>query len=232
MRLSPDGTASLSLSRRFVLAATALPFFYSHDAHATTPPSRYPVSWAGIWRVDRRLETVDGDAAAAETAWRVSGGTGDFLSRREDYSVRFSIEDEVASVADWKFEMCSRCSLPESAVLWDPPDDLRYERAPRAVAMAVHVEERIGTRTASNFGAIERWRVARSGGGGEALLMEVRRDYRPVNDRGNIEGSERIRTYSTLDLEVPTSTSRSSLTLRALDRQMYEPLRRPTWDVG
>ena len=70
------------------------------------------------------------------------------------------------------------------------------------------------------------------GVGAPALVMEIRRSYLPVNDRGNIEGSERIQTYVKGELDAPTSTSRSSLTLRPLERPFSDPVRRPTWNVG
>lgn len=226
----------LRVSRRLVLAATTSLTLTSDHAFATEPLCRYPRSWTGVWRVDRCLEMVEGNVTTAEVAWTVSGGTGAFVpGHREEYGVRFLLDDEVASVADWAFEICSRCALPDAAVSWDLQDELKYQRAPRAVT-AVCVEARTDLRTLSQFGAIERWRTV-PGGGGEELVLEVRRTYLPVNDLGNIEGRELIRTYSAppgikVDLQEPTSTSRSSLTLRPLERRLWEPIRRPTWNAG
>ena len=221
-------------SRRLVLAAATCAGHISFQNSAlATETSKFPLSWVGVWTVDRCLEAVEGDAAAAEAAWTVSGGTGMCVpDNRERYRVRFVLDDD-ASVNDWRFEICSRCTLPATAVSWNQPDDLRYQRAPRAVT-TWHVESRIPTRTLSSFGAIERWR-ATTGRGGEALAMEIRRSYRPVNDQGNIEGVELIRTYRLPvqgELEEPTSTSRSSLTLRTLERPLSDPVERPTWDFG
>ena len=233
-------------TRRLIIVAATTATLHSEIACGlvTEPPCRYPLSWTGLWRVDRYLEEIEGDAAGAETAWAVSGGTGSFvLGHREQYSVRFLLDNE-ASIADWGFEICSRCSLAEAAVTVNPPDELRYQRPGRgATSTSVRVEARVDTRTLSKFGTIERWRALTSGSD-KALLMEVSRSYQPVNDQGNIQGRESIRTYSVLPgkgksrqedelrLETPTSTSRSSLTLCPLERPLIDPVRRTTWDAG
>ena len=52
------------------------------------PDVLYPPSLIGVWRCERAVTSVEGDAQQAEGAWRLLGGYGE-LRRPESYLVRY-----------------------------------------------------------------------------------------------------------------------------------------------
>ena len=101
--------------RRLALVTAAAAFSSTHPPAAGAIGQSqvyFPLSWTGRWSVERTLDSINGDAAAADSAWRALGGSGEFVSgHTERYEHAFVLDErEQASVADALTELSSRNS--------------------------------------------------------------------------------------------------------------------------
>ena len=227
--------------RRLALVTAAAAFSSTHPPAAGAIGQSqvyFPLSWTGRWSVERTLDSINGDAAAADFAWRALGGSGEFVSgHTERYEHAFVLDErEQASVADARTELSSRNSQgtghAAEVQLTSRGPTLRYKRQTDRDWTELLLISETSLRTLSSYGTIERW-VVQSGGGQQRqqqqqLVVEMSRSYRPINAQGFIVGRETISTYDASgDLpEQPSSTSRSSLTLRPTFRPLSDPVSR------
>ena len=219
-------------------AAAALSFTSPPPLAARQPPPQaelYPLSWTGRWTVERRLDSIEGDANAAEAAWRAIGGCGEFVQgHTESYETAFLLQErEQASIIDLQAELSTRNALAEAAEVQRSQIKLK-RKGDRGYTLRL-IGDPISLKTLSTYGAIERWVVTREGGSKQQqqqqLVVEVSRSYKPVNAQGLILGREVLSSYPYVDaaearFDQPSSTSRSSLTLRPISRPLSDPVRR------
>jgi hypothetical protein len=187
----------------------------------------YPPAILGEWRLFRIVNSVEGDAGQAETAWRLLGGRGDFR-KPEEHLVRFvpSPRGQIGVVADRGWEYAQRTG---SQVQWSvsQPDELHAQTAAGLVTLAVVQRniEPFQSEPPYGFGASELFRVSSPAGGllgnGVSLqrAIKVSRRYRPVAD--GIDVLEIVKTYRVMDgvagTEFPTSSTKSRLKLQRTD---------------
>lgn len=216
---------SMHIARRFALV-TAAALSLKHAPAAVgieqlLPQVLFPLSWTGRWAVERKLESIDGDATAAETAWRAIGGNGVFVSGHiEEYENAFLLQEgEQGTIADWQTELATRNSLSDTADLQCSGNVIRFKRRADRNWSELQLLHATSIRTMSNYGALETWAVADESHR-QQLVVQVRRSYMPVNSQGAILASEVVST------ERPASTTRSSLTLRPTFRPLSDPVKR------
>ena len=220
----------MRVPRRVAIATTAAALSSPGPAAlAIEQQVLFPVSWTGRWIVERKLESVEGDAVAAEAAWRAVGGNGEFVvGHIEEYENAFLPQErEQATIADMQTELATRST---AAVHWSG-DSIRYKRRVDTGWTELRLLAVTSLRTLSNYGSLELWAVARESDrrGRGQLLVEVSRSFKPVNDQGVILAREAVCTYDQRrakgEFEPPTSASRSSLTLRPSFRPLSDPMK-------
>ena len=167
------------------------------DLLSSKPPpgdAIYPASMEGVWRCERSVVSVDGDAGQAEAAWMyLGGGSADAFSRQstEVYETRFvkpppglegryreyDFDGEVMQgvVLDRGFEISMRARGTQ--VIWDKatPSALAYQRpgpeggggagAPSNKVDLAVVQRAVDMPSAKGFGLNELVRVTTAAGG-------------------------------------------------------------------
>ena len=72
------------------------------DLLSSVPPAvadvLYPPFLNGTWRCQRIVTSIEGDAAQAEGAWRLLGGTGD-IRKAESFPLRFIVQPDMPVAA-------------------------------------------------------------------------------------------------------------------------------------
>lgn len=204
----------------------------------------YPPSLNGTWTCQRRVISVEGDAAQAEGAWRLLGGFGDDIrSAAEVYTTRYVPQPEGSSMAitgidgqryygvvlDRGFELAQR--VQGADVSWDrgSPDSLSYSRSSggRASAAQLKVVQRsVELPSEKGWGSNELIRVTTDAstvlGSFEInYAARVQRRWRRATTESGarvVEGLEIVKTYRVLDgvagVEYPTSTHKSTIRLQ------------------
>ena len=217
----------------FAVAAATAWHGASEPVAASLPAAlALPLSWTGLWSVQRSIVSVSGSEELAEKSWRLLGGSGPFAEgRHESYQTRFiqqkrsGLLAEAAASFDWAYDVSSRAGLAESSLDWDGVR-LRYLRGE-----LVLLEREIYPPGAS-FGATEL--LADRPLPADGLLqptLRVSRSFR-IDQEGVIRAREVVKTFdasatssASADLG-STSCTRSSLTMREISRPFGDSVRR------
>lgn len=187
------------------------------------PPAQsdvfYPPSLIGLWRCDRVVMSIEGDAQQAEGAWRLLGGEGS-IRQPESYALRYIPQPGATFGPDGKmvgdaqlqaitgtdgkkyfgvildrgFELDSRTR--GATVRWEPgaPDDLGYERTAggRGSAAEVRVLQRsVELPNDKGWGSNELLRLRTPSGFGDAKIDYALRVQRRFR-RGTTESGARV----------------------------------------
>lgn len=187
------------------------------------PPAQqdvfYPPSLIGLWRCERTVTSIEGDAQQAEGAWRLLGGEGS-IRQPESYALRYIPQPGATFGPDGKmvgdarlqaitgtdgkkyfgvildrgFELDSRTR--GASVSWEPsaPDALSYERAAggRGGAAELRVLERsVELPSEKGWGSNELLRLRTPTGFGDAKIDYALRVQRRFR-RGTTESGARV----------------------------------------
>ena len=187
------------------------------------PPAQpdvfYPPSLIGLWRCERVVTSIEGDAQQAEGAWRLLGGAGS-IRQPESYALRYipqpgaTIGPDGKMVGDARlqaitgtdgkkyfgvildrgFELDSRTR--GATVRWEPstPDELSYERAAggRGSAAELRVLQRsVELPSDKGWGSNELLRLRTPAGFGDAKIDYALRVQRRFR-RGTTESGARV----------------------------------------
>ena len=202
----------------------------------------YPSSMIDTdWKVQRIVNSVEGDLGQAALSWKLLGGSDEraFTSKvSEVYEANFIAPPETmkdayyeydgkllqAAILDRRCELSSRTGLSKASLHWDVKcNSLDYTRNNDAVNLTV-VRRKNEPPTDSGFGSDEVYRILSSAGGvfGGATVnraARVRRRYRrgydEVTGKRIVDCIEIVTTHRVLDgiagLEFPTSTYKTRM---------------------
>ena len=170
----------------------------------------FPAALVGKWQVTLKRTLVEGDAAAAEAAWRGLGGSGSFRALTESYETRFvtggGTSPKLAAIVDREFELDSRLGVG-SVESWarDAPGVISFARGG-----GMRVVQRNAEQAESGFGFTEY--IVLTDGTGFERVARVQRRLRTAT--GGIDGLEIVKTYRLLDgvaSDLPTSTTKTRI---------------------
>ena len=191
-----------------------------------------PLSWTGVWSVQRSLDDISGDRQEAEKSWRLLGGSVNFAEgSTEHYRTRFIQADDAVAAFDWSFDVSSRAAIPESSMAWDGEAlRLRYVRG------ELMILQREIYPPGASFGATEllsaRQDLLTDGWSAAQRALRVSRAFR-IDQSGVIRAREVVKTFdmtsatSSASADVgSTSITRSSLTMREITRPLGDSVRR------
>jgi len=181
----------------------------------------FPISMEGDWDIITKITLVEGDANAAEAAWRGLGGTGDFKSLTERFKTRLikEVGDGRNTVVDRAYEMQSRIGTTGRVQESSSPDQIKYIRVENGDAkkdFSLRVWQRSIEQLDNGVGFKELVAINENG---FERVAQVKRRYKPESASGGgrinaWDGLEIVKTFRLLDGvigDLPTSTIKSRI---------------------